>query len=192
MKALLAILMMALPLPLVAQTPPQSTDGAAMSIPILTIVPDRLYEETRAGRTANARYQEASQALMAENRGLEAALAAEERVLTDKRPTLPIDDFRRMADAFDDKAQQTRRDQDAKSSQITRQRDLDRQMFFQAALPVLAGLMREKRALAILDRSSVFLSFDVIDVTDDAIVALDEELGDGEEVFQDALQLPAP
>lgn len=190
MKALIAILLMALPLPLAAQTPPQSTDGAAMAI--LTIVPDRLYEETEAGRAANSRYQAASQALLNENRGLEAALAAEERVLTEKRPSLPMDDFRRMADAFDDKAQQTRRDQDAKSNQITRQRDLDRQMFFQAALPVLAGLMREKRALAILDRSSVFLSFDVIDVTDDAIVALDDALGDGAEVFQDAPQLPTP
>ncbi|MCJ8139644.1 OmpH family outer membrane protein [Falsirhodobacter halotolerans] len=190
MKRLFAILLMALPLPMAAQTPPQSTDGAAMAI--LTVVPDRLFEETEAGRTATDRYQQASQALLNENRGLEAALATEERVLTEKRATLPVEDFRRMADAFDDKAQQIRRDQDAKSLRITRQRDLDRQLFFQAALPVLAGLMREKRALVILDRSSVFLSFDVIDITDEAVVELNNTLGDGTQVFQSAPETPAP
>lgn len=190
MKAIFAILLMALPVSSLAQTPPPPSEGAAMAI--LTVVPDRLFEETEAGRTANARYQQASQALLNENRGLESALATEERVLTEQRPTLPPEDFRRMADAFDDKTQQIRRDQDAKSMRITRQRDLDRQMFFQAALPVLAALMREKRALVILDRSSVFLSFDVIDVTDEAVQALNEELGDGTQVFQDAPETPSP
>ncbi|WP_192841316.1 OmpH family outer membrane protein [Falsirhodobacter sp. alg1] len=150
---------------------------------ILTVMPDRMFEESMAGKTAERRFEDASQALVAENRVLEADLAAEERALTDKRRTMPSDAFHLEAAAFDKRVEQARRGQDAKSVLITRQRDQDRKAFFQASIPILAELMQSEGALAILDRGSVFLSFDLIDVTDRAIAALDEQLGDGADIF---------
>ncbi|WP_128253988.1 OmpH family outer membrane protein [Falsirhodobacter deserti] len=168
-----------LPLQATAQGAPSSERSA-----ILTIVPERLYDETRAGKTVEERAEEASRALMAENRRIEAELEAEERELTQKRDTLPPDQFRTLADAFDAKAERIRDEQDAKSRRIARMREQDRQLFVQAAIPVLAELMHREGAVAILDRSSVFLSFDLLDVTDRAIRTVDEKLGDGATIFE--------
>lgn len=51
--------------------------------------------------------------------------------------------------------------------------------FFAASLPVLEGIMRETGAGVILDHSTVFLSADVVDITDLAITRIDKVLGDG-------------
>ncbi|WP_435168030.1 OmpH family outer membrane protein [Falsirhodobacter sp. 1013] len=177
LRALLLVLAL-WPATVVAQTP-----EAAAESPILTVVPDRLFDEARAGKAAQTRLDDATRALMVENRRMEAELEAEERDLTAKRDTMPPAEFRKLADAFDAKAERTRTEQDAKSRRLTRMREEDRQAFFKAALPVLAQLMQDEGALAILDRGSVFVSFDLIDVTTEAIARLDTALGDGAELF---------
>lgn len=153
---------------------------------ILTIVPDRLFTETQAGKAASARFEAASRALVGENRSIEAALEAEERGLTGRRAVTSPEEFRRLADAFDTKVDGIRDAQDAKSRDLTRLRDADRQAFYEASIPVLAEMMQQTGAVAILDRSSVFLSFDLIDVTDQAIRQIDAKLGDGVDVFDAA------
>lgn len=183
LRALLLVLAL-WPATVAAQTP----EGAAGS-PILTVVPDRLYDETLAGRAAQTRLDDATRALMVENRRMETELETEERSLTAKRDAMPPAQFRELADAFDEKAERTRTEQDAKSRRLTRLREDDRQAFFTAALPVLAQLMQDEGALAILDRGSVFVSFDLIDVTTLAIERLDAALGDGADLFGNA---PAP
>jgi len=177
LRTLVTILAL-LPVWAMAQAVPAADDSA-----ILTIVPDRLFAETKAGRAAEAKLEAASQTLMTENRRIEAELEGEERDLTARRDTVPTTDFRQMADAFDAKAERIRGEQDAKSRRITRMREEERQIFFKAAVPVLASLMQEEGAKAILDRSSVFLSFDLIDVTDRAIARVDAELGDGTALY---------
>ncbi|QUS35446.1 OmpH family outer membrane protein [Falsirhodobacter algicola] len=166
-----------------AATPPPRSSA------ILTIVPDRLFEETQAGKTAAARFEQRSRDLLTENRGIEADLTAEEQELTERRATTAPQDFHVLSEAFDKKVEKIREEQDAKSRALTRLRDADRKAFFQAAIPVLANLMEEEGALAILDRGSVFLSFDLIDVTDRAIAQIDTQLGDGASIYDDT---PAP
>ncbi len=109
----------------------------------------------------------------AENREIEAELLAEERELTERRPELPPDDFRALADAFDRKVQLLREQQDEKERELTQFREAERQRFFQEVAPVLSEIVRERRALVILDRRDVFLSADSIDITDEAIRRLD-------------------
>lgn len=178
MLRVLATVFALLPVWAMAQNVPVPDDSA-----ILTIVPDRLFAETRAGRTAEAKIEAETQSLMTENRRIESELEVEERNLTVLRDTISATDFRQMADAFDAKAERIRTEQDAKSRRITRMREEERQIFFKAAIPVLASLMQEEGAKAILDRSSVFLSFDLIDVTDRAIARVDAELGDGAALY---------
>jgi Skp family chaperone for outer membrane proteins len=147
--------------------------------PILTINPDRLYANSAFGKAALQRQQAAEAALAAENQRIDAALAAEEEALTARRATLPVDEFRVLAADFDTKVERMRSDQDAKFRLLTERRDADRKRFLDIAVPVLGRLMGELGAVAIVDKNTIFLAFDRIDVTDTAIARIDAELGDG-------------
>ena len=160
--------------------------AAPLAPQIATLDQDRLYGESRFGRALEAKSQAASQALAAENRRIEAELSAEETALTVKRQGLTPQAFEPLAAAFDAKVEKLRADQAAKVEALKAERDADRQAFFSAAVPVLADLMREMGAYAILNKQAVILSFDTIDMTDRAIAALDAKLGDGTGPREDA------
>lgn len=180
--------------PMMAQTPPPVQEPAAvMQSAVVTLDRARLFEETLMGQAIQTRIEAASADLIAENRRLEAALEAEERALTERRASLPVDQFRTIAREFDTRVEELRLAQEAKSRSVTRSRDLEQQRFFEAAIPVLAELMTDLGAVAIIDRSAVILSFDRIDITDQAIVRLNDRLGDGAAVLAvpEAPQLPA-
>lgn len=147
--------------------------------PVLTITQDRLYSGTRFGKVLQARTEAATEALQAENRKIEADLEAEEKALTARRATMPAAEFRTLADAFDLKVEGIRTAQDAKARALTKDHDAGRQQFFETAVPILAQLMGDMGAVAILDKSAIVLSFDRIDVTDQAIARIDAVLGDG-------------
>ncbi len=151
----------------------------AIAPQILTLDQERLYLGSLYGKALEAKSLAASQALASENRKIEAELTAEEADLTTKRATMTTEAFSTLADAFDAKVEKIRADQDTKAKQLTSDRDAGRKQFFDAAVPVLADLMRQLGAFAILNHDAVVLSFDSIDVTDRAIAALDARLGDG-------------
>jgi Skp family chaperone for outer membrane proteins len=153
---------------------------------ILTLDKERLFSGSRFGQAITRAVEVEVAALTAENRQIDAALEAEERELTEKRPTMTPAEFRVLADAFDEKVTALRSAQDGKSKALTRMRDEGRQRFFEAAVPILAALMQDMGALAILSNEAVILSFDRIDMTDEAIARLDAALGDGADI------LPSP
>ena len=146
---------------------------------VVTLDQDRLYSASRFGQALEARSLAATQALAAENRQIEADLSAEEAALTTKRAQVSVEAFAALAAAFDVKVERIRAEQEAKARDLVTSRDAGRQQFFQAAVPVLAALMQDLGAYAILNHDAVVLSFDSIDVTDRAIAALDAKLGDG-------------
>ncbi|MFN7224518.1 MAG: OmpH family outer membrane protein [Paracoccaceae bacterium] len=146
---------------------------------IVTLDRTRLFEETRMGRAILSRIDAASKELVAENRRLESALEEEERSLTQRRATLPLEEFRALAAEFDTRVEELRVAQEAKGRALTRAREADQRRFFELTFPVLAELMQEVGAVAIIDRSVLILSFDRIDITSQAIAKLDAELGDG-------------
>lgn len=146
---------------------------------ILTLDQDRFYLDSLYGKALEAKALAANQALAAENRKIEADLAAEEAELTQKRPKMSAAAFQPLADAFDAKVEALRKDQAAKVDALKAQRDAGRTVFFKAAVPVLADLMRKSGAFAILNHEAVVLAFDSIDITDRAIAAVDASLGDG-------------
>lgn len=147
--------------------------------PLLTIDRERLYTESAYGQRVQSDLQQAARDLASENRAIETELAAREQELTDLRATLPFEEFRALADTFDARVTRLRSEQDAKARALSRRRDLERQSFFAGALPVLSQIVREAGALAILDKTAVFISAEEVDVTDLAITRLDEALGDG-------------
>ncbi len=146
---------------------------------ILTLDEDRLFSGSLWGKRAEREIAEASAALNAENRRIEAQLLAEERSLTDRRATMDPEAFRLEADAFDTRVTGIREAQDRKARAVTRQREAERRAFFAAALPVLSQVMRERGAVVMLDARAMFLADRDVDVTDELIAAVDERLGEG-------------
>lgn len=176
--AALAAALMCAPALAIAQQEP-SAEMAVPRAPILTLDRERILLESRFGQAVEAQFQKDSEVLIAENLRLEQALEAEERALTDQRQTLPAEEFRKLAEEFDSKTEAIRAAQDAKSRAITSRRDNERQRFLQAAIPILADLMRESGAVAIFDKEMVILSLRGVDITDEAIARIDAVLGDG-------------
>lgn len=162
--------------------PAQQGDALSMGqlrSPILTIDPERLFAETRYGQRIEAELRARVEALSAENERLRAELTAEERRLTERRPSIEVDAFRAEAEAFDARVQRIRAEQDAKQQALEQAVAQGRVAFQNAVRPVLAEIMLQSGAGVILDRNDVFLSAGLIEITDEAIVAVDAQFGDG-------------
>lgn len=144
--------------------------------PILTLDQERLFAQSRAAAQVSAEIEARAEALAAENRVIETELVAEELALTEQRPGMDPDEFRALADAFDEKVQAIRDEQDAKARELQRLRDEERQAFLQRITPVLAMIARERGAFVVLDRRSVFLSAEQIDITAEAVRRIDASL----------------
>lgn len=179
-------------------TPEPLTDAlpqATVRSPLLTIDTDRLFNDTQFGQRVARDLGQARDALAQENAAVAAELTEEERSLAQRRPGMDIDDFRAEAEAFDQKVQRIRAEQDAKERALQQGVGTARDAFLAAASPVLGTLMMESGAAVILDRRSVFLGVAAVDITDEAIAAIDEALGEGEglvqpETFEPSAALP--
>ena len=168
----LALLLAGLALGAQAQ-PAETAEGAAPVSPVVVIDRDAVLTGTAFGRSLLSRIDAASAALAAENRRIEAELTAEEEELTRRRPGLPPDEFRALADAFDARVQAIRETQDAKTRDLLAQRERLGEEFWDEVLSVLGEVAAARGALMVLDRSSVFLSSDAVDITSEAIARID-------------------
>ncbi|MEM9342639.1 MAG: OmpH family outer membrane protein [Pseudomonadota bacterium] len=158
---------------------PSAAQEVSPSATVLTIDPERLFAETAFGRRAIGEIEQRATELATENRRIEGELIAEERDLTDRRPTLPVEEFRALADAFDAKVDEIRAAQDAKLREVQGLREEAQQAFFGQIGPILAQILNERQALVVLDRRSVFAASEAADITDLAIARIDAEIGDG-------------
>lgn len=157
---------------------------------LLTIEIDRLFAESAYGARVSAMIEDEGTRIAAENRRIEAELTEEESALTRQRATLEPAQFRTLADAFDQKVQALRQEQDTKARTLGTLSEESRRQFLQVAEPVLAEIMQQSGAAALLDKRTVFLSADVIDITDVAISRIDETIGDGADTALPQPQAP--
>lgn len=160
---------------------------------ILVLDQERLFAGSLFGQRMEAEIDAAGRALAAENREIEAALTAEELDLTELRPDTPRDEFAVMAEEFDARVETIRAEQDAKTRALNVAVEQARQQFFQMAVPILLELVAEEGAAVILDRRTVLLAADSVDITDAAIAAMNEALGEGpEEMIIELNPQPTP
>ncbi len=143
--------------------------------PVLIVDQERVFSESRIGEEATAEIEAQSAALAAENREIETQLIAEERALTEERADHTPEAFRELANAFDVKVQSLRDQQDEKARAIARTRDERRKNFVQEIVPVLSEIVRERGALVVLERRDVFLSAELIDITDAVIARMEAQ-----------------
>ena len=154
----------------------QSVAERALRAPVLTIEVERVFLESAAGAELDKILNDERVALAAENRNFEAELRAEELSLTAMRQELSPEEFRALANAFDEKVQQIREEQDTKEQDLTRRAEDERRRLLVELQPVLAQIMIETGAAVILERRNVFLSFDTVDITDLAIDRINARL----------------
>ncbi|WP_170106743.1 OmpH family outer membrane protein [Rhodovulum imhoffii] len=157
---------------------PVCAQEPVLSTPIVTVDQERLFTDSAYGAALLKQIHEESTTLAAENREIEAELIEEERALTDQRASLPPEDFRNLAQVFDEKVISIRQAQDAKTRALAQKREVAQQEFFQAIVPILTQIVRERRAVAVLETRAVVLSADQIDITDEAIARIDARLGE--------------
>ncbi|WP_104019030.1 OmpH family outer membrane protein [Roseovarius nitratireducens] len=164
-----------------ADAPARAQQLGVVQSDVLVIDIERLLEETAYGQKLQAGIEAERDALIARNDRVAAELEAEEQKLTELRATTPPDEFREMADAFDTKVTQLRRESERLSRELERQRDLAPVQFMRVVQPVLGEILNEADAVALLDVRSVILRAEVADVTDIAVSRIDARIGEGPE-----------
>lgn len=166
--------------PLLAQTtsePGFNTDVVMSAV--LVIDSDRFFKSSEYGKRVAIDLETERLRLVRTKRELEAELEAEEQRLLELRDITPADEFSAMVDVFDVTVQRARQSQDETGRVLSLRYERARADFINKALPILANILAERRAVAVLDRSSVFLSADAVDITDEAIRLADVALGNG-------------
>lgn len=146
---------------------------------VLAIDPDRLYAGSAWGRRAQAMLEGIAAEIAAENERLERQFTAEEQALTETRDSLAPDEFRRRAEAFDASAQEVRRERAEALRDLADRAEAERNAFLDAAVPVMAQVMEEAGASVLLDRRTIFLADERIDITAEVLTRIDSEIGDG-------------
>ncbi len=114
-----------------------------------------------------------SDKLRSDARAIDAAFEAEERRLTEARAGLEQDEFRKLADDFDQRVVAARREQDERSAALAAEFDLRRRQFYASVAPILVELMARHGAKAIFDENSVLLAAQELNITEEVISEID-------------------
>ena len=167
--------------PVVAQVLDQGTVALPRSV-ILTLETDRMFEESDFGIRVADEIEAEGIELAAENRKIEAELIEEESQLTNLRASTDAAAFTKLAEAFDEKVQTLRQQQNAKARALGSKSEETRQTFLNAAQPILLQIMQDANAAIIIERRNTIISLDAVDITDVAIDRINDTLGDGSDL----------
>ncbi|EAQ26966.1 OmpH family outer membrane protein [Roseovarius sp. 217] len=161
---------------------------------VLVIDPERMLIESDYGRRLQVDIQTERDRLIAHNDRIAKELEAEEQSLTSLRATTPSNEFRALADSFDQKVEELRLESERMSRDLERRRDLVPVQFMRVVQPVLEDLLREAGAMVMIDARAVMLHAGAADVTDLAVVRINERIGRGPQApdVSDKEQDPAP
>lgn len=161
---------------------------------LLTIEQDQLYDQSQLGMALEAMLTLERTDLQNENQKIFDALSAEETELVELRKETDRDAFSILAQAFDLRVQSIRAEQDQKLRDLVRRREDVQQAFFALALPLVAHTTRSRGGLAVIDRRSVILAVENIDITVDVIGLIDTTYPDGQipDMFSPTATEPAP
>jgi len=157
----------------------QTFDEAAPTLQLRTLNEERLFRDSDFGQRVEAEIDAASRALEAENEELMEQLTTRELELTEARPDMAPADFRAEAEAFDREAEAIRRSQAEKRQRLSMYEDAEQRRFFQLAAPVLQQVLVTEGAQVLIDSRAVIIGVSGMDMTEPAITALNEEIGDG-------------
>ena len=157
---------------------------------LLLIDQDRLFSGSVFGQAVGGVIDRVGRDLSAQNREIEDVLTQEEQRLTELRSSLSIEDFRLRAAEFDARVVEIRSEQDAKNRALGAYAEAARQRFLEIMGPILIDLVQRSGAEVLMDRRAVIFARDDIDITDEAIAAIDAALAD--RIDEILAELPEP
>ncbi|SLN31385.1 Outer membrane protein (OmpH-like) [Roseivivax jejudonensis] len=166
--------------------PPAPQPGA-----LLTIETERLLQESAYGQRVLREIEDEGRAIAAESERIAEELRAEEQELTDRRDSMEPQEFRAAAEAFNDKVERLRQQQDAKAQEFSQRTEQVRRRIVAAARPVLLQIMQEAGAAALIERRQVYVSSESADITALAIERLDARIGDGSDLEEPVAPVPS-
>jgi Skp family chaperone for outer membrane proteins len=143
------------------------------SLPFLIINQESLLTGSVSGREMLADEERQRDALRTEARALDASFEAEERRLTEQRPTMAPEEFRKLSDAFDGRVVEARRQQDERAGALAQEFDQRRRQFYARVAPILVMVMDRYQAKAIFDETSVLLADQSLNITEAVIAEID-------------------
>ncbi len=156
---------------------PQGTPALRSAILVLDY--ETLFTRSRFGQRVMRAIEAEGRALIAENDRIEAELTAEELLLSSQRDDMEPDAFRALADAFDEKVQRIRAEQDAKARAVGQNRAVEERRFRQLVTPILGQIMRDTGAIVVLDRRNTIVWVDAVDVTERVMIEVNRVIGAG-------------
>jgi Skp family chaperone for outer membrane proteins len=157
---------------------------------VLLIDQDRLFSGSVFGQAVGGVIDRVGRDLLAQNREIEDVLTQEEQRLTELRSSLSIEDFRLRAAEFDARVVEIRGEQDAKNRALGAYAEAARQRFLEIMGPILIDLVQRSGAEVLMDRRAVIFARDDIDITVEAIAAIDAALAD--RIDEILAELPEP
>ena len=157
---------------------------------VLLIDQDRLFSGSVFGQAVGGVIDRVGRDLSAQNREIEDVLTQEEQRFTELRSSLSIEDFRLRSAEFDARVVEMRSEQDAKNRALGAYAEAARQRFLEIIGPILIDLVQRSGAEVLMDRRAVIFARDDIDITDEAIAAIDATLAD--RIDEILAELPEP
>lgn len=137
---------------------------------VLTVDIERLLLETNSGMDLLNQINKQAADLQLELNEIEQSLSDEENKLVEIRENMNVDEFRKLAKAFDEKAVNSRNTQAEKIRRLNEESLIRRQRLVSSFVPILREIMEKSGASILLDRRNVILDDPLnVDITDLAI-----------------------
>ena len=156
-----------------------SGGGASGQLTLRTIDDERLFRGSLFGARVAEEIEAASRSLEAENDRLLEELTAREAELTELRNEMTVEAFRAAANAFDVQAETVRRNQAEKRQRLVQFEESERRRFFSGTPEILQDVLERLGGQVLIDARAVIIGLPEMDMTDEAIAAIDEAIGDG-------------
>lgn len=147
--------------------------GAVAAQSFLVVEQEKLLAESLYGKEIVRIEADKRQELIDEGRNLDRLFEEEERRLTDLRARTEPEKFREMADFFDAKVITTRREQEEKALDLNAENEEGRRRFLATIGPILLEILNETGASAVVERRSLLIAKQDLNITDEVIKRLD-------------------
>tara|TARA_R110000851_G_scaffold105373_1_gene223625 strand:+ start:1017 stop:1619 length:603 start_codon:yes stop_codon:yes gene_type:complete len=179
MRAAMAVAGLCLGLTLGTAFPLGAQQIGVIQSDVLVIDPERMLLESDYGKRLQGEIQAERDRLIAYNEKVAQELEAEEQRLTALRSTTPANEFRELADAFDQRVEELRLESERLSRELERRRELIPIQFMRVVQPVLSELLNEANAMLMIDARTVMLHTSAADVTELAVQRINAAIGAG-------------
>ena len=150
---------------------------AAEKSGLFTVDMTKLLRSSEFGKNIIVANNIARKKLQNENEELEKKLLREEKELSELRKTLSIEEFRPLALEFDKRVTVIREEQGKKEEFLNKKARKEESDFFKRIYPLLYELLTERGGLILVDQRNIILWDNSVDITADAIQAINQALG---------------